>query len=91
MTELALLVDREWQLRRGLAEGVSTAKIEAIMAAAARAGAHASKICGAGGGGCLISLADPDALPGVREALAAAGARLMPARVVADGIATQTD
>jgi D-glycero-alpha-D-manno-heptose-7-phosphate kinase len=86
MAGLALLLDREWQLRRGLAEGVSTPKIEAIMAAAAGAGALASKICGAGGGGCLVTIAEPDALPAVREALAGAGARVMPARVVETGV-----
>ena len=86
MAELAHLLDREWQLRRGLAEGVSTPKIEEIMAAAAGAGALASKICGAGGGGCLVTIAEPDALPAVREALAGAGARVMPARVVDTGV-----
>ena len=86
MAEFARLLQAEWLLRRGLAEGVSTPKVEAIMAAAAEAGALASKICGAGGGGCMITAALPEDQARVREALAAAGARVMPARVVPQGL-----
>lgn len=80
------LVDREWQLRRGLAEGVTTPAIERLMAAAAQAGAQASKICGAGGGGCMITVAEPGDVRRVRRALADAGARILPARLVASGL-----
>ncbi len=86
---LPKLVDAEWKLRRGLAEGVTTPKIDAIMAAAAEAGASASKICGAGGGGCMITLAEPDRVPAVRAALAANDAEVIPARVVAEGLVLQ--
>jgi D-glycero-alpha-D-manno-heptose-7-phosphate kinase len=86
MDELVRLVDAEWQLRKGLADGVTTPKIDAIMAAAARAGARASKICGAGGGGCMITLADPDAREDVCRALREAGADVLDARVVNDGL-----
>lgn len=83
---LPKLLDAEWKLRRGLAEGVTTPKIDAIMAAAAQAGASASKICGAGGGGCMITLAEPDRVPAVRAAIAANDAVVMPARVVGQGL-----
>lgn len=80
------LLDEEWQLRRGLAEGVSTPEIERCIAAARDAGADASKICGAGGGGCMITAADPARLPQVRGALARAGAQVMDAHVVSEGL-----
>jgi len=86
LAALPSLLDAEWQLRKGLADGVTTPQIDAIMAAAQDAGALASKICGAGGGGCMITIAEPDDAPAVREALAAAGAQVMPARVVRDGL-----
>jgi D-glycero-alpha-D-manno-heptose-7-phosphate kinase len=89
MAEFAHLVDAEWRLRKGLAEGVSTPQIDAIMAAAADAGALASKICGAGGGGCMITVAHPPNAPGVRRALSSAGARVMDTRIVATGLAWQ--
>jgi D-glycero-alpha-D-manno-heptose-7-phosphate kinase len=80
------LVDAEWQLRKGLADGVTNDEIDAIMTAARAAGASANKICGAGGGGCMITIADPIKTAAVREALEAAGARVLSAHVVADGI-----
>ncbi len=82
----ARLLDAEWRLRKGLAEGVTTPEIDAIIAAAQAAGALASKICGAGGGGCMITAAEPDHVPAVRAALAAAGAKVLPARLVAEGL-----
>ncbi|MBC7235179.1 MAG: hypothetical protein H5T69_05015 [Chloroflexi bacterium] len=84
--QFASLLDREWTLRRGLAEGVTTPQIEAIMAAARDAGALANKICGAGGGGCMITVAEPPQVPKVKEALRAAGAEIMPVHLVRDGL-----
>jgi len=89
MVEFPRLVDAEWKLRRGLAEGVTNPEIDAIMAAAAKAGALASKICGAGGGGCMITVAEPEHLPAVRRALTTAGAEVMNAKLVAEGIELQ--
>lgn len=37
------LVDREWRLRKGLAEGVTTPQVDAIMAAAQQAGARRAR------------------------------------------------
>jgi D-glycero-alpha-D-manno-heptose-7-phosphate kinase len=67
----------EWENRKQLAPGVTTPAIEALLALARRAGARAGKVCGAGGGGCLICFCDPDAAPAVREALASGGARVL--------------
>ncbi len=41
-----------------------------MLAAAARAGARGGKVCGAGGGGCLFCIGDPEDVPGIRAALA---------------------
>jgi len=86
MAALARLLDAEWELRRGLAEGVTTPEIDAMVAAARDAGALASKICGAGGGGCMITLAEPADVPAVRRALTSAGAQVMEARLVRQGL-----
>jgi len=86
MAEFARLVDAEWQLRKGLAEGVTNDDVDAIMAAAKHAGALANKICGAGGGGCMITVVEPAQKDQIASALQAAGARIMPAHVVQRGI-----
>ncbi len=59
----------EWEVRRGLAAGISTPEINEAFTIAMRLGATAGKICGAGGGGCFfVYLPEPDA--GVRETIA---------------------
>ncbi len=83
---LASLIDEEWQSRRELAHGVTNEKVDAIMAAAVNAGALANKICGAGGGGCMITYIDPEDREKVETALAAAGAEVLPYKIVSEGI-----
>src|SRR5205085_12029238 len=77
----AHVLDEEWQNRRRLAEGVSTPEIDRMMAAAERAGALAGKICGAGGGGCMISFAREGTREAVVNALESQGAREIPYRI----------
>jgi D-glycero-alpha-D-manno-heptose-7-phosphate kinase len=80
----------EWDNRKRLAPGVSTTQIDELIAAASSAGADAAKVCGAGGGGCLFFLAEPARVPAVRDALAAAGARILPFQIETDGVRLET-
>jgi D-glycero-alpha-D-manno-heptose-7-phosphate kinase len=76
----------EWENRKRLAPGVTTAAIDGLIARAMAAGASAAKVCGAGGGGCLFCLAPPENVPAVREALGAAGAQLLDFRIETTGL-----
>jgi D-glycero-alpha-D-manno-heptose-7-phosphate kinase len=87
LEELSEPVDEEWQLRRTLAPGVSTRKIESIMTATTRAGASANKICGAGGGGCMITLAPPAKRLAVEQAIVNAGGEPISFRISPTGVA----
>lgn len=78
------LMADEWEARRGLAEGVSTPRLEQMLAAAAAAGGWGGKACGAGGGGCVAVLTPPARRRAVAEALAGSGGRLLAARPVGD-------
>ena len=85
----AMLADGD--ARRRMAPGVSTPTIETLDAAARAAGAMGSKICGAGGGGCvLILLPDASAGAAVDAALEAAPGEPMPVRLVGEGLTIQT-
>jgi D-glycero-alpha-D-manno-heptose-7-phosphate kinase len=76
----------EWSNRKRLAPGVSTPAIDDLISRATGAGAQAAKVCGAGGGGCLVAMAPPDRTAAVRTALAAGGARLLDFRIETDGL-----
>jgi D-glycero-alpha-D-manno-heptose-7-phosphate kinase len=54
----------------------TTPGIDAMPAAARKAGAIGGKVCGAGGGGCFFAFGEPDVIP-LRAALAGAGARVL--------------
>lgn len=88
--QVAKALAREWDNRKGLAEGVTTPEIDQMIAAAARAGAMASKICGAGGGGCLLTLAPPAAREAVTRALNEAGAKVMDVKLDPQGLSLET-
>lgn len=80
----------EWENRKGLAPGVTTPDIDGMLAAAARAGAAGGKVCGAGGGGCLFCIGEPDAVPAIRQALSASGARLLDFGIETEGLRVES-
>lgn len=80
------LLAQEWDNRKRLAPGVTTPEIDALIASARDAGASAGKVCGAGGGGCLICFGDPERAAAVREALAARGARVIDFHIETEGL-----
>lgn len=88
--DVASQIRLEWDARKKLAPGVTTAAIDTLIARAGAAGAQAAKVCGAGGGGCLFCLADPSAIPAVRSALVAGGARLLDYRIDMEGLRVET-
>lgn len=91
LTRFAELVDEEWQNRKQLADGVTTRQIDQLMAVAAKAGAWSSKICGAGGGGCMITVAPQDKRRAVIAALEAGGAKHLDYRVSRRGLVVEED
>ena len=80
----------EWENRKGLAPGVTTPAIDAMLSAAHAAGALGGKVCGAGGGGCLFCIGEPEAVPAIRAALASAGARVLDFQIETEGLRVDT-
>ena len=52
-TDVGQLLDRAWQLKRGLASRVTSDQIDDWYSRARESGAKGGKLCGAGGGGFL--------------------------------------
>jgi len=89
LDRFAQLLDQEWQSRKQLAEGVATPAIDRIMKGAKAAGALASKICGAGGGGCMITFVEAGKREAVEAALERAGATVMPFHIARQGLTVE--
>ena len=76
----------DWETRKRLAPGVSTSVIDDLIERATRAGAEGAKVCGAGGGGCLVCIGPPERREAIGAALAAGGARLLDFRIEPHGL-----
>jgi D-glycero-alpha-D-manno-heptose-7-phosphate kinase len=87
--QLADILAEEWDNRRRMAKGVSTPMIERIMRAALEAGARANKLCGAGGGGCMVTYAPPKSRKDVEQALEESGARMLEFKIARRGLTVQ--
>jgi D-glycero-alpha-D-manno-heptose-7-phosphate kinase len=83
---VARLLREEWKLRRTNAPGITTPLIDKLVAVAARHGSRAAKVCGAGGGGCVIFLVEKGSASRVATAIGDAGARVLPLQVARDGL-----
>ena len=84
--EVGRQIATEWENRKRLAPGVTTAAINDLIARATAAGATAAKVCGAGGGGCLFCYGPPEAKQAVAAALESGGARLLEYRIETEGL-----
>lgn len=82
----ASLLHEEWTHRRRNTPGISTPLIDRLIQIARKAGAQAGKVCGAGGGGCVVFLCEPAARERVENAIRAAGATVLPVSVAPKGV-----
>jgi D-glycero-alpha-D-manno-heptose-7-phosphate kinase len=85
-SSLAKLVREEWNWRKRSLPTISAPVIDRIISSAMKKGAVAGKVCGAGGGGCVALLIEPDARAHVEDAVVAAGGELLPMKVDRRGV-----
>jgi D-glycero-alpha-D-manno-heptose-7-phosphate kinase len=82
---------KEWEHRKALIDGISTVEIDAAIHAASNAGAWGGKVCGAGGGGCIVFLLPPYRRQEIARALAAVPGRALDAIPVPHGMTVEFD
>jgi len=80
------LMREEWSFRKKNLPTISTKTIDLIIENARRKGALAGKVCGAGGGGCIVLLIEPQARPRVEQAVVEAGGELLPMKIDRQGV-----
>ncbi len=89
--EAGRLLRAEWQARSRLADGISTPKIEELLARSESLGGWGGKACGAGAGGCVALLVPIEAKTQIAAEMELAGGRIVPARAVAGPIEISSD
>jgi D-glycero-alpha-D-manno-heptose-7-phosphate kinase len=80
---LGPLLHEAWQIKRTIADGITSPEIDTMYEMACRAGATGGKLCGAGGGGFLLVFAAPERTRAVRQAMS--GYRELPVRLTRAG------
>ncbi len=89
--EVARLLREEWSNRRKNAPGITTPLIDRLISATRRAGAAGAKVCGAGGGGCVIFLVEPGSKAAVSGVIEREGATVLPVSVAPRGVRVKVD
>ena len=77
---------KEWENRKALIDGISTPEVDAAIEAGVNAGAWGGKVCGAGGGGCVVFLFPPERREAIVRALSTVPGRVLDAVPVPHGL-----
>ncbi len=80
------LLNEEWGNRKKLSKSVSTPGIEKIIKMVFQKGAKAAKVCGAGGGGCLVFFVPPGKRKEVENASVLQKGNLLPFKIIRKGL-----
>ncbi|MCD4783246.1 MAG: hypothetical protein K8T10_05360 [Candidatus Eremiobacteraeota bacterium] len=91
LEKIGVLIGNEWECRKRLAPGISNFFIDTAIENARQAGAWGSKLCGAGGGGCMITLTPPEKKKDVMEALLESGIDLLDADLDFNGLVVEVE
>jgi D-glycero-alpha-D-manno-heptose-7-phosphate kinase len=91
LPQFGALLHDSWQLKRGLAQGVSSTEIDRWYQIARERGAYGGKIAGAGGGGFFLFCVPPNCRADVIMGLRAAGLAPLPFAFDDQGYAVRDD
>jgi D-glycero-alpha-D-manno-heptose-7-phosphate kinase len=80
------LLREEWKLRRSNAPGITTPLIDSLIAVTRKHGGRAAKVCGAGGGGCVIVLVEESSRERVQQAIREHGGQPLDFQVAREGL-----
>lgn len=78
LERLGDVMNRNWACQKRLHPAVSNPQLDQMAERALNSGAIGAKATGAGGGGCLLCLAEPGAAHGLSESMRELGAKLLP-------------
>jgi D-glycero-alpha-D-manno-heptose-7-phosphate kinase len=79
-------IKNEWEARKKLAPSITTEEIENLIRFGFERGAKAAKVCGAGGGGCVFLMIDPDKRTKLKNDAQERGFRLLDCNLSSEGL-----
>jgi D-glycero-alpha-D-manno-heptose-7-phosphate kinase len=79
-------LNRDWAVRKAMLPTMTTVEIERLIEGTSRHGALAARVCGAGGGGCVALLADPERRESVTRRVREMGMEVIATRVSRAGV-----
>jgi len=85
------LLALEWENRKQNFKGISTPTIDSMIEQTRGKGTIAAKVCGAGGGGCVVFMVEPGTKPAVEEALKQMGGEILNFAVSRTGLEVWAD
>ena len=74
---IAQVLTEDWATRKGMLPTMSTPLINRLIEQGRRSGAWGARVCGAGGGGCIVFLIDPRARQRLEQFVASHGATVL--------------
>lgn len=86
MGAIARALNRDWGTRRRMLPAMTTPAIERWVQAARRRGALGARVCGAGGGGCVAMIIDPERRPRLAALAAAHEVEVLPVKIAGSGL-----
>jgi D-glycero-alpha-D-manno-heptose-7-phosphate kinase len=89
--DVAELLALEWENRKQNFKGISTPTIDNMIEQTRKHGTVAAKVCGAGGGGCVVFMVEPGTKPAVEDALTQLGGQIINFAVSRTGLEVWAD
>ncbi len=80
------ILNEEWENRKRLSPKVTNEKIDKFMKVASSAGVIGGKVCGAGGGGCIVFLSEKGKKKDVEQKLSEAGGKILKFKICSKGV-----
>ena len=88
-TSVAELLAEEWENRKRNFKGISTQKIDRMIEQTSKHGTVAAKVCGAGGGGCVVFMVRPGTKSAVERTLTGMGGQVINFAISKTGLEVQ--
>ncbi len=89
--DVAELLSLEWENRKRNFKGISTPRIDRMIEQTRRVGTRAAKVCGAGGGGCVVFMVEPGSKPAVDRMLTRLGGQVINFTVSRPGLEVRSN